>query len=88
MACMFVIQGRDQGKRFELNASLSGVGREATNAIRLHDVEVSRAPCKSCWAEDNFKLLDLGSSNGTFVNEQRVDSTSSRAAIGSRSAAR
>ncbi|MCU0870769.1 MAG: ATP-binding protein [Pirellulaceae bacterium] len=73
MACMFVIQGRDQGKRFELDASLIGVGREATNAIRLHDVEVSRRHAQIVLAEGNFKLLDLGSSNGTFVNEQRID---------------
>ena len=73
MACMFVIQGRDQGKRFELDASLVGVGREATNGVRLHDVEVSRRHAQIVCAEATFKLVDLGSSNGTFVNEQRID---------------
>ncbi len=73
MACMFVIQGRDQGKRFELDASLVGVGREATNGVRLHDVEVSRRHAQIVCADANFKLVDLGSSNGTFVNEQRID---------------
>jgi two-component system, NtrC family, sensor kinase len=73
MACMFVIQGRDQGKRFELDAPLIGIGREATNAIRLHDVEVSRRHAQIVCAEASFKLVDLGSSNGTFVNEQRID---------------
>jgi len=73
MACLFVIQGRDQGKRFELEASLTGVGREATNAIRLHDVEVSRRHAQVAHEEGQFQLIDLGSSNGTFVNEQRVD---------------
>ncbi len=73
MACMFVIQGRDQGKRFELDASLVGVGREATNGVRLHDVEVSRRHAQIVCADASFKLVDLGSSNGTFVNEQRID---------------
>lgn len=73
MACLFVIQGRDQGKRFELDATLVGVGREATNAIRLHDVEVSRRHAQVVQIDENFKLVDLGSSNGTFVNEQRID---------------
>lgn len=73
MACMFVIQGRDQGTRFELDASLIGVGREATNRVRLHDVEVSRRHAQIVCADASFKLVDLGSSNGTFVNEQRID---------------
>ena len=73
MACLFVIQGRDQGKRYELDALPVGVGREATNAVRLHDVEVSRRHAQIVQADANFKLVDLGSSNGTFVNEQRID---------------
>lgn len=73
MACLFVIQGRDQGKRFELQASQTGIGREAVNAIRLHDVEVSRRHAQVVCGEGAFQLVDLGSSNGTFVNEQRVE---------------
>lgn len=73
MACLFVIQGRDQGKRFDLDAPVVGIGREATNAIRLHDNEVSRRHAQVVQTEDTFKLVDLGSSNGTFVNEQRTD---------------
>lgn len=73
MACLFVIQGRDQGKRFELEASVVGVGRDGSNPIRLHDVEVSRRHAQVVRAEGSFRLVDLGSSNGTFVNEQRID---------------
>lgn len=73
MACLFVIQGRDQGKRFDLDAPVVGIGREATNAIRLHDNEVSRRHAQVVQTEDTFKLVDLGSSNGTFVNEQQTD---------------
>ena len=73
MACLFVIQGRDQGKRFELDAAVVGVGRDATNPIRLHDVEVSRRHAQVVQAEGLFRLVDLGSSNGTFVNEQPID---------------
>ena len=73
MACLFVIQGRDQGKRFELDAPVVSVGRDATNTIRLLDVEVSRRHAQIVRTEGNFRLVDLGSSNGTFVNEQRIE---------------
>jgi two-component system, NtrC family, sensor kinase len=73
MACLFVIQGRDQGKRFELDTAVVGIGREATNPIRLHDVEVSRRHAQVVQAEGQFRLVDLASSNGTFVNEQQID---------------
>ena len=42
MASLFVIQGADQGKRFEFTFSPVALGRDDSNAIRLHDTEVSR----------------------------------------------
>ena len=42
MASLFVIQGADQGKRFEFKTSPVPLGRDNSNAIRLHDTEVSR----------------------------------------------
>ena len=42
MASLFVIQGADQGKRFEFTSSPVALGRDSSNAIRLHDTEVSR----------------------------------------------
>jgi len=73
MACLFVIQGRDQGRRFELDSPVIGVGREASSDVRLHDVEVSRRHAQIVQTDGNFRLVDLGSSNGTFVNEQQID---------------
>ncbi len=42
MASLFVIQGADQGKRFEFTFSPVPLGRDDSNAIRLHDTEISR----------------------------------------------
>ena len=42
MASLFVIQGPDQGKRFELRGRPTPLGRDGSNPIRLHDNEVSR----------------------------------------------
>lgn len=72
MPSLFVIQGRDQGLRFPLDEPLVGIGRVGGNAIQLHDTEVSRKHAVFEQAGDEFVLRDLNSSNGTFVNGQRV----------------
>ncbi|QDV73285.1 ATP-binding protein [Botrimarina mediterranea] len=69
---LFVIQGRDQGLRFPLDEPLVGVGRVGGNAIQLHDTEVSRKHAVFEQTGDEFVLRDLNSSNGTFVNGQRI----------------
>src|SRR5262249_15002944 len=50
-----------------------GVGREAGNPVRLHDTEVSRRHAEFRQLEGGgYTLIDIGSANGTFVNNQRV----------------
>ncbi len=73
MASLFVIQGADQGKRFEFKSSTVALGRDNSNAIRLHDTEVSRRHAELRQEEGDYRVVDLGSANGTFVNGQLVD---------------
>ena len=73
MASLFVIQGADQGKRFELTASPISLGRDNTNPIRLHDTEVSRRHAEVRRVDSTYGVVDLGSANGTYVNGQAVD---------------
>ena len=73
MASLFVIQGADQGKRFELKSEPVALGRDSSNPIRLHDTEVSRRHAEVRYVDDTFQVIDLGSANGTFVNGQLVD---------------
>ncbi len=72
MASLFVIQGPDQGKRFQLAAEILTLGRDKSNAVQLADHEVSRRHAEFHPVDGGFKLVDLGSSNGTFVNGRRV----------------
>jgi len=67
-----VIQGRDQGSRFRLDDSLVTIGRGTSNAVQLHDTEVSRDHAELNRRGDKFVLRDLGSSNGTFVNGRQI----------------
>ncbi len=75
MASLFVIQGADQGKRFEFAYGPVAMGRDDSNAVRLHDTEVSRRHAELRLDQGGYRILDLSSANGTFVNGQAVDQT-------------
>src|SRR3954452_12559040 len=48
------------------------LGRAADCVVRTDDAMVSRKNCKISFQAGKWTVEDLGSSNGTFVNEQRV----------------
>lgn len=72
MPSLFVIQGRDQGKRFELRSATNSVGRDKANTVQLHDTEISRFHAELEWDDGHYRLVDLNSSNGSYVNSQAV----------------
>ncbi len=75
MASLYVIRGRDNGQHFLLRGPLITIGRDAANQIQVQDTEVSRHHARiDINADKSFRLTDLSSSNGTFVNSRKVDS--------------
>jgi signal transduction histidine kinase len=72
---LFVIRGHDQGRRYELEEEAVCLGRDTKNSVALRDTEVSRqhAEIRRDRQDGAFILIDLGSSNGSFVNSERVD---------------
>jgi len=48
------------------------LGREKGNLIQLDDHEVSRRHAEIRREDDGYRLVDLNSSNGSFVNNRRV----------------
>ena len=71
---LFVIQGRDQGARFEIVQGAMTLGRDASNTIQLHDTEASRRHAEIRTEKGRCFLVDLGSSNGSYVNGNRIES--------------
>jgi signal transduction histidine kinase len=69
---LIVIKGLDEGRQFDLRGPVVPVGRDATNAIRLHDTEVSRRHAEFRLTLDGggYRIADRGSSNGIFINGQ------------------
>jgi signal transduction histidine kinase len=72
VARLLVIKGADEGKQFELTDPVVGVGRDGANRIRLHDTEVSRRHAEFRKEGEGYRLADVGSANGTFINDKQV----------------
>ncbi len=72
MPRLLIIKGADEGQQFDLAESATSIGRDAANTIRLHDTEVSRRHAEIRHIPTGYELIDLGSANGTFVNDRRV----------------
>jgi signal transduction histidine kinase len=72
VARLLIIRGADEGKQFELADEVVSVGRDGASRIRLHDTEVSRRHAEFRKGPEGFLVVDLGSANGTFVNNERV----------------
>jgi signal transduction histidine kinase len=69
---LIITRGADEGKQFELADAQVEIGRDPANQIRLNDTEVSRRHARLEQAEGGYALRDVGSANGTFVNNQKV----------------
>ena len=74
MFSIHIIQGFDQGERLEISSKIVRIGRDSNNDLQLHDSEVSRFHVELQLEGDGFKVVDLGSSNGTFLNGDRITS--------------
>jgi pSer/pThr/pTyr-binding forkhead associated (FHA) protein len=55
------------------------VGRHPESDIFLNDVTVSRHHCRFVTTADTLTVEDSGSTNGTYVNDSRVDSAQLKA---------
>ena len=64
--------GPTPGKEFPLEKNEVFIGRDLTNDIVINDAEVSRRHARLVAQPGGYILEDLGSTNGTFVNGQRL----------------
>ncbi len=72
MPRLIVIKGTDEGRQFPLAEEAAAAGRDSSSPIRLTDTEVSRRHAEFVRTADGYRVRDLGSANGTFVNNQSV----------------
>ena len=78
---LVVVEGPDLGRSFDV-AGDAVVGRDPTAAIQLSDQEVSRRHAIVSGEQGRATVEDLGSSNGTYVTDERVQGTAALAVGG------
>jgi hypothetical protein len=69
---LIVRSGPNPGMTVDLTKEVTMFGRDVTNEVVLGDAEVSRQHSRLTRTPAGFVLEDLGSTNGTFVNNERL----------------
>ena len=64
--------GPNPGTVYALDSDQIGIGRDSSNEISVNDAEISRRHARLTFQGGKYVLEDMGSTNGTFVNGQRL----------------
>jgi hypothetical protein len=65
--------GAHSGDRYLLRPDVSTIGRHPDSVVCLDDVTVSRRHAEVQCTDGVYSVVDLGSLNGTYVNQVRID---------------
>lgn len=69
---LVVQRGPNPEQVFELHRDLVTIGRDIANHIVFSDPEVSRRHLRLHRTDIGYQVVDLGSTNGTYVNQMRI----------------
>jgi hypothetical protein len=64
--------GPTPGATYPLEGDQLTIGRDSANAVAINDAEISRKHARLTFQGGKYVIEDLGSTNGTFVNGQRL----------------
>lgn len=67
-----VLRGPNAGARFVIDGDVTEIGCTPSADIMLDDITVTRRHARLLRTETGYKIADLGSLNGTYVNQERV----------------
>ena len=71
-ACLIQYNGANLGKRYQLGEQRVVVGRTPEAHLFINEASVSRQHAAISSGAAGFEIEDLGSSNGTFINDTKV----------------
>src|SRR5260370_2510473 len=72
-ACLVLIYGSELGKTYNLNAPSLVIGRSSKCDIQIDQESISRNHSKILNTGKSILVRDLGSTNGTYVNDEPID---------------
>lgn len=72
-AFLLVISGSEPGRLHVLDRPELLIGRSKYASIQINERAISQQHAKLVRMGDHHRLFDLGSTNGTFVNDQRIE---------------
>lgn len=64
--------GPTPGATFSLEGDQLTIGRDSSSSVAINDAEISRKHARMTFQGGKYVIEDLGSTNGTFVNGQRL----------------
>jgi pSer/pThr/pTyr-binding forkhead associated (FHA) protein len=70
---LVVRHGPNAGSTYRVESGTTTIGRHPDSDIFLDDITVSRRHVAIDKTPDGYRLKDVGSLNGTYVNRERVD---------------
>jgi hypothetical protein len=78
MAFLIIEKGnsKDIGRKYILKETAMVIGRVTPKGnpdIMLHDNCISRQHAEICYRQNHFMIRDLGSTNGTIIDEKRIE---------------
>ena len=71
-SCLVQYNGEHLGKRFAVDKNINIAGRSPQAAIFIDEPSVSRKHAKIFSVNDQVTIEDLSSSNGTYINDQKI----------------
>jgi pSer/pThr/pTyr-binding forkhead associated (FHA) protein len=69
---LYIMEGPDKGRSFEIEGDTLYVGRSPSNHIQMRDRTVSRKHLKIDRRSNKYFIKDLESKNGTYVNGEQI----------------
>jgi len=73
LGMLVVKRGPNAGSKYLLDAEVTSAGRHPDSDIFLDDITVSRRHAEFIHRDATYRVRDVGSLNGTYVNRERAD---------------
>ena len=76
LGMLVVKRGPNAGSKFVMENDVTRVGRHPDSDIFLDDITVSRRHAEFVHSGGSYRVRDVGSLNGTYLNRERIDDAS------------